>query len=702
MLASLGLGIALAAAASSPPTPQPAAPGGTPPPLRKGSFTLTEADRAYWAFQPVAKPPLPVPPRGPAPRNAVDAFILGRLAGRGLAMNPPATRRELIRRASFDLTGLPPTPEEVAAFEADTSTGAWERLVDRLLGSPHYGERWARHWLDLVRFAESNGYERDGEKPNAWRYRDYVISSFNADKPYDRFIREQIAGDEIAAELQRADKAGTPEWRQAIIATGFYRLHVWDDEPDSTLAAEFDDLDDILSTTGTAFLGITLGCARCHDHKFDPLSQADYYSMLSFLRNIDPYGQHHTGGGGRGTGKITRPLGSPAEVARWEAEGRELLKGAEARLAAATDPAARKPIEEEIARIKGRTPPYGAALAVAEVGGAPKPTHLLIRGRVESPGTEVSPAFPAIFGVAPPAIPPPGPEAVTTGRRRALADWVASPRNPLTARVWVNRVWQHLFGAGLVRTPDDFGRTGTGPTHPELLDWLAAEFVEGGWSIKRLQKRILLSDAYRMSSRAANKQALAIDEGNELWWRQNLRRVESEVLRDTLLEVSGDLNRKMGGPSVYPSLPHEVHITQDSAGKGWGESPPEEQARRSVYVFVKRALKLPILETFDFANCTSAMGQRPVTTIAPQALMGLNDAFLHARAEGLARRVAREAGLKPEARLDRAFQLVLQRAPAPGERRSALRLLQEEGNGDAAWKSLCLALLNLNEMVYVD
>ena len=614
----------------------------TGPRVRSGKFVITDADRGYWAFQPVLRP------EGPS-RN-VDSFVLAKLEEKGLAMNPPATPREQVRRAFFDLWGLPPSIEDVAAFEREPTDEAWARLIDRLLSSPHYGERWGRHWLDLVRFAESNGYERDAPKPDAWRYRDYVIASFNDDKPYDRFIREQLAGDELAESL-----APGREWRDAIIATGFFRLHVWDDEPDSTLVAEFDDLDDIMVTTGTAFLGLTIGCARCHDHKFDPISQADYYSLLSFFRSIDPYGQHKTGGGGRDTGKITRSLSAPSE----------------------------------------------SALAVVENGPVPKPTHILNRGEVGSPREEVSPAFPAVLGLPAPTLPARAPDALTTGRRRVLADWIASPQNPLTARVMMNRLWQHHFGVGIVPTPDDFGRTGLAPTNQPLLDHLASEFVAGGWSLKRMHRAIMTSQAYRISSRADNARALAADESNVLLWRQNLRRVEAEVIRDTMLAASGTLNPKQDGPSVFPTLPKEVHGTQDSAGKGWTDSPPEEQNRRSVYLVVKRALKIPLLESLDFANSASPSGTRPVTTTAPQALMLLNDSFVHAQAAALADRVVREAGDQQDAQITRAFQLVLQRAPTESERRTVGSLLANQPPHDGL-NSFCRGLLNVNEMIYVE
>jgi hypothetical protein len=504
----------------------------------------------------------------------------------------------------------------------------------------------------------------------------------------------------------------TPELRDALIATGFYRLHVWDDEPDSTVVAEFDDLDDIMVTTGTAFLGLTIGCARCHDHKFDPLSQADYYSLLGFVRSIDGYGQHHTGGGGRGTGKITRPLATAAEWRGWEAAKQARVKEAETRLAATTDADSKKRLEAELKQAREAAPPFDYALAIAENGPQPKPTQVLYRGDAHSPRDEVNPRFPAVLGLAEPSFPERKGNATTTGRRRVLADWIASPENPLTARVFVNRVWQHHFGVGLVPTPDDFGRTGLRPSNPALLDFLAAEFVRGGWSVKRLHRLILTSRAYRMSSRADNRTALAADQDNTLLWRQNLSRVEAEVVRDTMLAVSGALNPKRGGPSVFPSLPKEVHTTQDSAGKGWEDSPADEQNRRSVYLVVKRALKVPLLECLDFANSTSGTGTRPTTTVAPQALMLLNDSFVQAQAAAFAERVRREAGAKLERQITRAFQLAVQREPTKAEVQAAKTLLADqtararsEGAKEpeaVALRSLCRALLNLNEAVYVD
>ena len=682
------------------------------PKLRGRTFQLSDDDRGYWAFQPVRRPAIPVSTnRKDETVHPIDALLLAPLTARGLTMNPPATPRELVRRAYFDLLGLPPSPAEVTAFEREPSDRAWAELIDRLLLSPHYGERWGRHWLDLVRYAESNGYERDGEKPDAWRYRDYVIDSFNADKPYDRFIREQLAGDEIADE-ELAGAAGTQEWREAIIATGFYRLHVWDDEPDSTVVAEFDDLDDIMVTTGTAFLGLTIGCARCHDHKYDPLSQTDYYALLGFVRSIDGYGQHKTGGGGRGTGKIQRPLAPAAELARWESEKRVRVEAVATRLAQATDDETKQKLEAELEQARDARPPFEFALAIAEHGPQPTATHLLARGDAFSPRDEVSPAFPAVLGLPAPQFAGRAPDARTTGRRRVLADWIASPDNPLTARVLVNRVWQKHFGTGIVPTPDDFGQTGLRPTNQPLLDYLAAEFVASGWSVKAMHRLIMTSRAYRMSSATDNHAALAADEANTLLWRQRLRRVEGEVVRDTMLAVAGTLNPKRGGPAVFPTLPPAVHGTQDSSGKGWTDSPVEEQHRRSVYLVVKRALKVPLLECLDFANSTAPVAVRPSTTTAPQALMLLNDAFVQAQAAALAGRLEREAGADERKRINHGFRLLLQREPSASELAAAQRLLTDqrrraaaEGATDAervAWTSLSRGLLNVNELIYVD
>jgi hypothetical protein len=604
--------------------------------------TNAAQERPHWAFLPVRRPPVPPVTAG----NPVDAFMRARLQARGLRLSGPATRRELIRRVYFDLVGLPPTPQEVDAFVTDNQPGAWEALIDRLLASPHYGERWGRHWLDVVRFGQTHGYERDDEKPNAWRYRDWVIRSFNDDEPYDRFVREQLAGDELE-----------PVTDGSLTATGFFHLGAWDDEPDDARQSEFDNLDDMVSTTGEAFLGLTVGCARCHDHKFDLIPQEDYYGLLAFYRNIRPC----------------------------------------------------RPGKDMDATIQSPLAGGGKTLAVRERGAKAPPTHVLVRGNAATPGRPVEPHFPAVLCAPGQAAAPrisPAAGGGSCGRRRALAEWVASADNPLTARVLVNRVWQHHFGRGLVATPNDFGRNGAPPTHAELLDWLAAEFMAGGWKLKRLHKLILLSDTYRQSSRVADQPAAGTDPGNTLWWRQDLRRLEAEVIRDALLAVSGRLNPAMGGRGFFPTLPQEVLSTQSMPGNGWGASDSREQDRRSVYIFVKRTLLVPLLETFDFANPDRPVAARTTTTVAPQALLLLNSRFMDEQSAAFADRLLRADGEAPQRNVERAFQLALGRPPERREHDLALgylgRARAAADNYRQALAGLCKVVFNLNEFVYVD
>jgi hypothetical protein len=629
-------------------------PGGNAEALapRKQGLKITVEDRRYWAFGPVHRPMVP-PIAGTHSDNPIDAFIAHKLATKGLQLSASTPARELIRRVYFDLIGLPPSPEEVDAFVADPSPGAYERLLDRLLAMPQYGERWGRHWLDVARFAQTNGYERDSEKPESWRYRDYVIKAFNEDKPYDQFIREQLAGDELDAVTD-----------DSLTATAFYRLGVWDDEPDDKRQAEFDDLDDMLTTTSNAFLGITLGCARCHDHKFDPIGQEDYYGMLAFLRNIKPYADQRKQG-----------------------------------------------LEPNLFKLAGG----GRTLAVRESGRTSQPTHVLIRGSAATPAQEVKPRFPQVLcksnAAAVPQIAPPAPTAVTTGRRRVLAGWITSRDNPLTARVMVNRLWQHHFGRGIVATPSDFGHTGVPPTHPELLDWLASELMDGGWKLKRMHKLIMLSQTYRQSSRVASAKAAAVDPANMLLWRQNLRRLEAEAIRDTILAVSGQLNSRMGGRGIFPALSKEVLSTQSRPGLGWDTSTKEEQARRSVYIFVKRTLGVPLLETFDVASPDTSTAARTTTTIAPQALLLLNSAFIDEQAAALADRLLKEGGEDPPKNVERLFRLALGRRPTTEETRITLSYFERErvqgppderGAYRRALALLSKVVLNLNELVYID
>jgi hypothetical protein len=594
---------------------------------------ITAADRATWAFQKPLRPELPTVQQADWMKTPVDAFILAKLEAAGLTPAKQAEKRTLIRRATFDLLGLPPTPEEVAAFENDRSADAYPRLIDRLLARPEYGERWGRHWLDLVRYAETNGYERDDDKPQAWRYRDYVIRAFNEDKPYDRFVLEQLAGDELQ-----------PRTDEAITATAFYRLGVWDDEPDDTRQAIFDGLDDMLSTTGSTFLGLTIGCARCHDHKFDPLLQEDYYSLLAFMRNVTYYGnpKNDNNGGTSAARGILQKLSTGEQT-----------------------------------------------LAVSEAGVEVPPTHILIRGDAGTPGREVSPRFVQVLcqndKAAQPKFSAVPPDSPSSHRRLILAKWIASAENPLTARVMVNRLWQHHFGRGIVATPSDFGATGEAPTHPKLLDWLATELVAGGWKLKRMHRLLMLSNVYRQASQGNRQAAAGVDADNRLWWHYPLRRLEAEAIRDAILAVSGELKTRLGGPSIYPTLSPGVLATQSRPGSGWHTSPPEEQGRRSVYIVVKRTLGVPLLDSFDFATPDQPIARRATTTIAPQALILLNGRFMEEQSRAFAARLLKEAPDSRESRITRAFALALGRAPASDEMRLSLGHIEQQ---QAAFEAL--------------
>jgi len=970
---------------------------------------VSERTRDYWAFRPLAHP---TPPGGDG-EHPIDAFIQSRLAGAGLELGKPASRRELIRRAYHDLTGLPPAIEDVRAFENDESPNAFEKIIDRLLDSPHYGERWGRHWLDLVRYAESNGYERDSEKPMAYGYRDWVIRSFNEDKPYDRFLIEQLAGDE----LDDADAS-------SIAGTGYYRLGLWDDEPADPALARYDYLDSIAATTGEAMLGLTIGCSRCHDHKIDPIPQRDYYRFLAFFVNVSPHGggnanlveasslederkeseerarkaareaelhakiweieqafldsarcqrpeiagkvsapadivelgyrfyrdtwdsvpdfdqlraetegtiadgritlapalrrdamglvfegklrvpvdgeftfrvasddgsrllvsgqivgEHRTCGEGsfekcvrleagytplrfeyfcrsgeprldvawKGPGFDWRPLsaagespgvliadarhgepvewqytfrdpgsrwlepdfqarrwrrgpggfgtdGTPGAIVRTEWSSSDIwmrrrfevrgelknltlsihhdedvrvwingqLVHAQAghridyttvRLDEATkhlregeniiavhcrhtiggqyidvglvEEGAPSGISELIAEhgaellgskrreayfdlalqlSASRRAPLASAkrkiLAVAEQGR--RKTHVLLRGNPSLVGDEVDPGFPSVLS-------PPSPEisdrGMSSGRRMALARWIASEKNPLTARVAANRVWQHHFGRGIVRSSSNFGRMGEQPTHPELLDWLAGELIHFGWRLKPLHKRIMLSRAYQQSSRS-RPEAIAKDPQNDLFWRFDLRRLSAEEIRDAMLAAAGRLNLKLYGPSIYSELPPEVLATSSTGAEKWGTSPPEERYRRSVYIFVRRSLLDPMLTAFDFADTDASCAVRFSTTVPTQALTMLNSKFVNEEAEALARRIARMHS-DPRDRVSCGIELALGRVAAPSEVDAGVQMLGELEHDlglepNAALARYALLLLNSNEFVFLD
>ena len=840
--------------------------------------------REHWAFRPLVRPDVPtVAGTG----NPIDAFIRAGLERRGLPVPKPAEKITLLRRATYDVTGLPPSEQDVHDFLADQSPRAWERVVDRLLASPHYGEQWARHWLDLVRYADTNSFERDGPKPHSWRYRDYVIRSFNDDKPYDRFILEQLAGDEIPH--PRPDD---------LIATGYYRLGIWDDEPADREQARYDWLDDIVSTTGQTFLGLSIGCARCHDHKIDPLPQRDYYSLLAFFENITPmqttgenverpifasdadrqayeakvaaltarrdaaqqavteieqrfrseWEKAHpqaSGGGGdiddlqfrfyrdtwtslppfdelkpeeegvvpsnlfditvapslradafgyQFTGFLKVPADGEYTFVLDSDDGSRLTVAGQAvleydgihvegrpRTATIALKAGRLPIrldyfqwrhgkglslawsgpgvkkrwlsavgkrheykladaiksdgerilgadgkqdfEAKVAaleKVKKETVPVDKALVVSEFGKESRPTHVFYRGNPHAerkPENKVEPAFPAVLKPPKPEIASPAADAKTTGRRTALATWIASADNPLTARVMANRVWQHHFGRGIVRSPNNFGFAADPPTHPELLDWLAAELVANGWRLKPLHKLLLMSEAYRGAA-TCNAEAFAQDPLNDAFWRFDMRRLSAEEIRDSIHVASGVFNPAMFGPGVYPEIPKEVMAGQSKPGAGWGRSAPGEQARRTIYAHVKRSLITPIIADFDVADTDTSCPVRFVTTQPTQALGMMNGEFLHNQARAFADRVRREAlaaNTQPGGSADddtaaivrRALEIALVRPVRDDEVTRGVALVDALGEQDGVGPSraielYCLMVLNLNEFVYLD
>ena len=692
--------------------------------------TVNARTKDFWAFKPLARPVVPRVAGPTQPKNPIDAFINQKLAGKNLVPNPPATRQQLIRRAYFDLTGLPPTLEEVAAFQADTSPDAFEKVIDRLLARPQYGEKWGRHWLDLVRYAESNGYERDGDKPFVWRYRDYVVRAFNEDKPYDRFILEQLAGDELGGD--------SPD---PIIATGYYRLGLWDDEPADPLLARYDELDDYVATTSQVFLGLTMNCARCHDHKIDPIPQADYYRFLSFFTDIDRFSASR---GTRSRANLTditplvhrstyqKELDERAaalrqiaiDLSRIEDEVIKKMPAEDRDAAAANDreavikrrfnefataeqrAAADKLKQQRDEITKKPEPARDFALSVNNCIVNPPPVHILRRGSPRSPGTEVRPGFPVIVGTPDPVIAAAAPGAKTSGRRTILARWITSKENPFTSRNIANRLWQFHFGRGIVRSPNNFGHIGDRPTHPELLDWLATEMVDGGWSLKRMHKLIMLSQAYQMSS-ATSAAGHKADTNNELFWRFDMRRLSAEEVRDSILNLSGQLNLKQGGPSIHTEMPKEVLATSSQPHNAWGKSPPEEQRRRSIYIRVRRSLPEPLLKALDFADTDSSCDVRFVTTVPTQSLTLLNSKFLNDQADALADRLIADAPGDLRRQIQSAIARACSRPASAAEIADGLSMIGDlrsrlQLDERTALSRFCLLTLNLNEFIYLD
>jgi hypothetical protein len=611
-----------------------------------------------WAFEPLRKGE-PADDATGWSVGPVDRFIREALAKRGLAPAGGADRRTLIRRATFDLLGLPPTPAEVDAFVGDHRPDAFARLVGRLLASPHYGERWGRHWLDVVRYADTGGFEADHLYPQAWQYRDYVIRSLNADKPFDRFVHEQVAGDEL-----------WPDDTDAVTATGLYAVGpALAESAMVSTQLEYEWLTDAVDTTGAAFLGLTLGCARCHDHKYDPITQGDYFGLQAVFAASD------------------RPFPDKVRLLR--------IKALNGLLSEAPVP---KHLLDE---------PRCTIQTEAKVGlrlfhrGQPLPVRLLHRGELSKPGELVPPAFPAALRAADA---PANLAGVALDRRRAaLARWLTSPHNPLTPRVLVNRVWAWHFGQGLVRTPSDFGLQGEPPTHPELLDWLARDFVAHGWSLKHLHRRIMLSRTYQMQSVGSGK-GVKDDPENRLLWHFPRRRLEGEIIRDALLACAGSLNDTPFGPAVVPPLSsQELTGLFDAKGKWPITKAVAQHTRRSVYLLVRRTFVYPLFAAFDPPELMASCAQRERTTVPTQALTLLNSPLAREQSRVFARRVLREAGATPERQIARAWQLALGRLPTAAEAERALAFVRRRpSEREAALAEVCLVLFNVNEFVYID
>jgi hypothetical protein len=722
------------------------------------------AARNYWAFKLPIQPP--VPAVASHLRNPIDRFLEQARRDKGLEPAPRADRLTLLRRAYLDLIGLPPSPSETDAFLRDMAPDAWERLIDTLLASPHYGERWGRHWLDVARYADSSGFEHDVDRPNAWRYRDYVIRAFNQDKPYDVFLKEQIAGDELEAKSD-----------ETLIATGFLRAgpRVAFREKDNP-ERRYEYLDDLIATTGRGILGLTVQCARCHNHKFDPIPQRDYYSLVATF-----FGYVET----------THPLVPPVEAEAYERKNRDidarraLLEAEIKRIQAPyverlkqeayrkypdnvqraiakpesertpgeqllvkqvigvniperaiegvltpAEAARRKQLADEVAALDKERPEPIPMADIATDGdhrfapdgpgdetiGCPKcriveatgsflhtgpgryqapPSFFLIRGDPNAKGSPMKSGFVTVatYGDPPTEIPPG--DGRTSGRRRALAEWLASPRNPLTPRVIVNRIWHHHFGRGIVATLDNFGQMGDRPTHPALLDWLAVEFMNQGWSIKRMHRLIMTSDAYRMASaydHAANGEK---DPQNQYLWRFRAQRLDAEVVRDSILAAGGGINLTIGGPPVFPNLPKEV-LTSVSFGVWKQQEDGPDVWRRSVYIYRRRGLAFPMFQVFDLPEQNITAGARYVSTVPTQALTLLNNPFVLRQAELFAGRVRQAAGADPAKQIDLAYRVALTRAPSQTELSVALDFLKSQSLAD-----LTHVLFNLNEFVYI-
>ena len=716
------------------------------PPTEPVETALTVDDRDHWSFRPIRCPELPRISNGSRVITPIDQFIIVRLEQAGLQLAPEASRVTLLRRLSFDLTGLPPSPAEIEEFVGDNRSDAYDRLVDRLMASPAYGERWGQHWLDLARFAETDGFEHDLERPNAWRYRDWVIDALNADMPYDEFTRLQLAGDEMH-----------PDDPNAAIATGF--LLCGPDMPDINLQEErrHNFLNDMTATVGATLLGLQMGCAQCHDHKYDPISQYDFYRLRACF---DPTAifQDHPLPLPPGTMPPPEPpiaaqirtIGE--EIQKLEEDAKQRLKAENPDLQptpenlvqalAESDRTRHIALTKELAELKKsfKPPEVAKGRTVAERLADLKPSRLMVRGDFRRPAGEVLPAFVRVANLHEQSIAPPPSEAATSTRRLQLANWIVADENPLAARVIVNRLWQHHFGRGLVESVSDFGKMGNDPTHPDLLDWLATELARQKYHLKAMHRLIVRSAVYRQSSRPPNstgdsssdqaisnwRRAKAIDPENKLLARRTPMRLEGEAIRDAMLTTANRLHNGRGGPGVRPPLPAEVTATL--LANQWKVSPVEEDhRRRSIYLFVRRNLRFPLFEAFDRPDANVSCPRRNRSTIAPQALILLNSEFSLDMARHLAGELLRQEPINTDRMIDVAYRRVLGRGATVAEIRVGTEFLDQQSqalkaSGRAASElalppesppsidpyrvvatvDYCLALFNLNEFVYVE
>jgi len=639
--------------------------------------------RKFWCFQPIQSPQPPAVKDQGWPACDIDRFLLAKLEEHKLKPAAAADRATWLRRVTFDLIGLPPSIEELDAFAADDSPDAHARVVDRLLASPHFGERWGRHWLDIARFAESSGGGRSLVFKDAWRYRDYVIDSVNRDKPLDEFIIEQIAGDLLPHSTDA-------ERREHLIATAYLVLGPHNYEEQDKRALEMDVVDEQLDTIGRGLLGMTVACARCHDHKFDPIPTGDYYALAGIFRSTHVL--THANVSAWTTRSLPMTAAESAEVAAFKKRLNRQLAKVQKRLIAAEKKADKQTaaaLKKEFAELKKSPSPAPTTMGV-EDGPQIEDCKICIRGSVRHRGPVVSRGVLQVAAYTEPPYMP----ADASGRLE-LARWIASPDNPLTARVYVNRVWHYLFGAGLVRTLDNFGTTGETPSHPELLDYLASRFIEDGWSTKRLIRELVLSHAYRRNAQMNDRAAL-VDPENRLLWRMNRRRLDAESLRDAMLVVSGRLDRTIGGLNILdPDVLYKSSATHPSE---YGYKFADK--RRSVYTPAFRNWMHELFEVFDFADQNRSVAQRSVTTAAPQALFMLNSAFVMEQSRAGAERALADAKLSDQQRVERAFRETLGRLPSSGELAVALETTKEVSEGGetsaesrrAAWEQLFQAL----------